>query len=749
MEHPEQIPEGKELGVYKKFMCGAEAIRTVAQAYTYTEGYYRDDSDEGVSSVYKMAYPEDQRRTWHLDLQQTELHAAVMLTLQSDWRPRDWHLLLLEWPTASTDGRLAYTRDERAGKNGAPRTVTTPARYIKRHFPQMEDHVIRDVVARTGVCIEIWHHWLDIVKAAEKGPSSCMQWGISFDWDDPDPAKWEEGCHPYEAYSPEYGWRVAVRLEAGRIMARALLLHHSRGPYVAGEETRGVFVRSFRRTDNYSPTDEALEAHLNSIGYSKETEWPDGARLKFLEPIDGGDFAVPYLDGNTQRVSWDGAYRVTIDSVGEYLCNNTSGSYDHEEPNTRECSCCGDSADADDGIWVGEDQEEWVGDCCSGSYRYVRGRSRARYHVHEDNVVRVRDRGYHEEYLEDNDIVKLADGEYEHTDNAWQDDSTGDWYSVNTDPVIVNGGKYHEDSVEEVEINAETGETETRVRIRVVKDPLTQPLFEETSASAPSEPVPVDELDVMHSGAPPENGWWCTLAPNPERFSNPGGLFRHWDGARWSRDVGAGEDRHWVEREKDHVALAPQDQIQWSLRRPPWEMPRSEYSHHAVNAQFRYRPGVSGDADVCITQGSSTDLRWFLGQGSRNAELCTGEGYRLAPPATHVPDDGTGTLAPFVPTSERKPPHPGWWNAAHASVVVGDTSRWPGEWAYWDGWAWTHWGVKQRSSGNHGDVAWQRGYPRSPIGFDLAWRPRLATWPAPDVPAEVPVPTPSPAVEAA
>ena len=94
-------------------------------------------------------------------------------------------------------------------------------------------------------------------------------------------------------------------------------------------------------------------------------------------------------------------------------------------------------------------------------------------------------------YLRDNDIVELANGEYEHIDNTiyiesadayyhcddedicyaedtgqhelvedcWQCEASSKWYTDGTDYVEVDGDKYHPDNAPEVE-DDETDETD-------------------------------------------------------------------------------------------------------------------------------------------------------------------------------------------------------------------------------------------------------------------------------------------------
>lgn len=413
-----------------------------------------------------------------------EAHPAVLAVLQDGWAPtgKSMEHIVLEWPSLSEDGtRLAYFQsDQKIARH--LRTVTSPEKYIKARWPYLPDHMIRDFVARTAIQPPLlFHTTQDFVEVVQNGPSSCMVWddgecgaGEDESWVD----LWEH--HPYATYDPKYGWRMVARLNPGegpKYAARALILHSSQGPYTEGESLEGsVYVRTYRHAgkDAWSPADEALESWLRHNGVEKESSWPDGARLACVKLIGSGSRHVfPYIDGDVQTVSDEGDC-YAIDENGDCLCNNPDGTA--VVSGRYECSACGETHSArDDGIWVGPYAEDWVGPCCENNYLRVRGRRPGHYYVHENNAIQtVEGHWFDSDCLDDNDIVELNNGDFTHQDNAfrcplddqwyldedgvdtedegtvhssnaWQCAGTGDWWSTNTDPVIVDGDKYHPD----------------------------------------------------------------------------------------------------------------------------------------------------------------------------------------------------------------------------------------------------------------------------------------------------------------
>jgi hypothetical protein len=412
-------------------------------------------------------------RDWHCREQiKYPMHPAVEKALASDHRPYDWHLLVLEWPhVAETDKtRLAYTRDERSGIADR-QTITTIGKYISRHFPSMPDHEVRDLVALYSAkdsCKTV-HTMAEMLYHIVNGPGSCMG-GRVFD------IRCQDGVlrHPYQVYDPKYGWHMAVRIEGGLTVGRALCMTKGDTKY---------FVRSYRRNnDGYSPADEALEAWLVAQGYEKQSRWDYGDKLA-LYPVNGGEVLAPYIDGGTQNVTSYGDH-LQIDSSGEYDCSQTGGTAHAGDRIC--CDDCGDYFDDGDGYWVGVHEETHIcSSCCDNEYTYVYGRRQNRYYVQNIYTVEVNGEFYDEDYLPDNNIVRLEDGDYAEmddcvminndwyltddpricrpednddywlTDDCWQCEESGGWYTHAIEFVEVDGKLYHPDNAPEQETTDE------------------------------------------------------------------------------------------------------------------------------------------------------------------------------------------------------------------------------------------------------------------------------------------------------
>jgi len=353
------------------------------------------------------------------------INAAIKLV-----RPKDWHQLLLEHPHESQGDRskIAYTQNEAKGQKDI-QTVTSVGKYLTRHF-DLPDHTIRDLVSRYGSAarFQFVHTTAEMIYHLHRGPQSCMVWG------DDRGVKCRDGVtrHPYETYDPKFGWHMAVRIEGDDTMGRALCMTQP----VDGKK---YFVRSYLRPANatsYSQTDDGMDTWLREQGYTKENYWEDGERLAYHEASD--HFLAPYLDGGEKNVTIDaGAKALVIDSDGEYACDQTGGypTYDNDE-DYFECDDCGDRTSNDDGYWVGRGEDTQVCDSCrNDNYQYVYGRRGHQYYVHEDNVVYVESSSEHydQDYLGDNNIVELENGDYEEMDNAVEVD--GDWYHLDDERI--------------------------------------------------------------------------------------------------------------------------------------------------------------------------------------------------------------------------------------------------------------------------------------------------------------------------
>jgi hypothetical protein len=387
-------------------------------------------------------------RFWHSRQQShNPLHPAVAAAFKLD-DPYDWQQLLLEWPYVSkTDvTRLAYTRDERGGEDDR-QVLTSLGKYLKRHWPDMADHTIRDFVAKYATASEfrIERTTAAIVNAVQNGPASCMQ----FDEDDEGNRDQLDtlGHHPYEAYAPCYGWHVATRRLGHQIVGRALLMQRD------NDETAGkYFVRTYKHKDGetYSQPDDELIQWLKSQGYEHRSSW-QGERLMYIasgKRHADSEFIAPYLDGGAQCVDIDtahiseGKYKrfLKICSDGAWSCSNTCGHA--TEQDTCQCEDCGSRVSEDDRRDVGMHHDRTVGECCIGDYTMVTGRRGNEYYVPNDQAVNVDDEYYDRDYLGDNSIVELHDGDYCSMDNAVC--VNDEWYHCDDETIVcVNDEWYH------------------------------------------------------------------------------------------------------------------------------------------------------------------------------------------------------------------------------------------------------------------------------------------------------------------
>jgi hypothetical protein len=376
----------------------------------------------------------------------------------------------MEWPHVSEGDRtkIAYTQNEVKGQKNI-QTATSVGKYLNRHFP-LPDHTIRDLVARHGSAarFQFVHTTAEMIYHLHKGPGSCMVWR------DDRGIRCGDGVqrHPYEAYDPKYGWHMAVRIEGDETVGRALCM-------TSPKDDKKYYVRTYARPSNnggYSETDNGMENWLAEQGYHKRNDWQEGERLAYHETSD--DFLAPFLDGGEKRVTIDVGNRcIVIDSDGEYICDQTGGCPTDDANDCFDCEDCGDRTDDDDGYWIGRGEDTRVcRSCLEHSYVYAYGRRGNQYYVHQDNAVYVDSQSEHydQDYLGDNEIVELNNGEYapmdesvevngdwyhiddericrtEDTDEflmrddgCWQCEESGNWYTDDIEPVLVGDLKYH------------------------------------------------------------------------------------------------------------------------------------------------------------------------------------------------------------------------------------------------------------------------------------------------------------------
>lgn len=384
-----------------------------------------------------LRYDPSGLRGWHgREQREYAMHDAVWEAVKLA-PPIDWHLLVLEWPHISkTDPqRLAYTRDDRAGHDNK-QTITSIGKYLRRHFhpSNLRDDQIRDIVALCSAegC-EVVHTMDEILDTLQRGPQSCMRWNDC-----------HSERHPYRVYSPHLGWGMARRVSQGDVVGRALV-------YKDPDSDYKCYVRSYKKCDGYSYADEMLEAWLKQQGYSHRGGWPEGAHMAFIERgSNWGGFIAPYIDGDVQNVDIvrvAGEQRLCITDNGEFVCNNTDGTPEQDEDETEACDSCGDYHHSEDMYWVGSRDDAHVCDHCY-EHRYTLAYSRGgvERQIHEDNVLYLEstDCHYDMDYLESNGVITLENGEYEHTDHAWECEHSNEWYSNDEDSITVKDSEGNE-----------------------------------------------------------------------------------------------------------------------------------------------------------------------------------------------------------------------------------------------------------------------------------------------------------------
>jgi hypothetical protein len=400
------------------------------------------------------------------------------------YRPKDWQQLLLEHPHKSTKdpSMVAYTENEAKGRADR-QAVTSLGKYLRRHF-DMPDHELRDLVALhagTGK-MEIRKTTEEIVQAAKEGPTSCMSHNFKLRSNDGDL------LHPYMVYAPELGWSVAVRLNGDRIDGRALVYSNGQG------DAAPYFVRSYKRCPNggYSYADEVLEAWLKDQGINKRHSWDHGTELKAIRCE--GTWLAPYIDGDRRDVVERGDKLVIIhgDEDGEYTCDNTNGLA--EERDVIYCEDCEDRTSDDDSYFVGRWEDRRVCCNCIDNYTHAFGAGGREYYIDNDDAICTEEGDWYDvNFLSDNNIVELVDGDYTHIDNAvyvesresyyheddvgryvvyaedtgeyamiddcWKCHESKNWYTSDTEYVDLDGETYHPDNVPETEEETNTTAT--------------------------------------------------------------------------------------------------------------------------------------------------------------------------------------------------------------------------------------------------------------------------------------------------
>ena len=344
-------------------------------------------------------------------------HPAVFAALEVG-PPKDLHQLVLEAPHVSTDGRLAYTQTDDKGRRDI-QTVTTPGKYLTRHFPQFKADRIRGL-AEVKIGCRFINTMPEMLHAMKTGPKSCMQWTTT------------SRTHPYESYDPMYGWGMAVNEEGTDTIGRALVHFPSM-----------TFVRTYRKDSGYRVQScNLMQDWLKSKGFTHASGWPEGSMLRYIED------SAPYLDGDLERANPDrheGQFVWILTEDGRHALSNTNGGTtveDEEEDNdyVGECDCCNDGVyDRETYYHTGPDSETLV--CCNcydEHYIHVTGYRNCEYDIHEDNVIQIDGVDYDSNYLCDvEDLVYVdSEGKYYHGSDCFYCDVANEYYCSESEDYV-------------------------------------------------------------------------------------------------------------------------------------------------------------------------------------------------------------------------------------------------------------------------------------------------------------------------
>lgn len=394
------------------------------------------DPDYSLGLFHDIKYAVYKHRPWfRRQKDKFHLHPIVLAALKL-CRPANRVQLVLEWGHASDNdpNKIAFTRDDKYGE--ADRVlVTSMGKYITRHFPEMPDHYVRDLVEMHTVRPDVFKLLMtlpEMIEAVRQGPRSCMTHENA-----------DDDEHPYRVYHPSLGWHMAIRCtHSGSVDGRALCCTHGESKF---------FVRSYRRPEEerYSDADNALEGWLKGQGYQHRSTLA-GSRMLYITNY-AGEVAAPYLDGNDKVAYQDGNHLVICSKYDnfEYECNNTNGWADIVS--SIRCEDCGERVrDGDDTYNVGISDDITV---CSGCFDdYVEAYTRRGWQrfIHSNDTVEVNGDYYDVHYLGDNNIVGLACGDYALVDDCVEIDD--EWYLSDDDDIVEIDGEWYLKDDEAVEL---------------------------------------------------------------------------------------------------------------------------------------------------------------------------------------------------------------------------------------------------------------------------------------------------------
>lgn len=272
-----------------------------------------------------------------------------------------WH-----FPHMSIDdpSMIAYTPSAEYGKRDRQVRMKVGKYLTQFYGERLSAGVIRDIV---NACKKLEIKWAvtadEIAYVYTHGPSSCMSgdnWG---------------SVHPTMVYEGEF--RLAYLERSDVILARGLVHDPSMSwVRVYGEEA------------------DTLAGALNAAGFTKESGWPDGAKLKRVMDRHH-NVMMPYIDGSSRgiRETRNGGFAIT-DRDYVFWADSTTGIY--SPGGIDECEHCGDHYYAEnEGGYSDYHNINICASCCENVFTWaVYDRHGNQTYVNNDDVVSVNDTWY-------------------------------------------------------------------------------------------------------------------------------------------------------------------------------------------------------------------------------------------------------------------------------------------------------------------------------------------------------------------
>lgn len=327
------------------------------------------------------------------------------------------------FPIAKDDGKISFyasVKDMLTSK----RTTTTAGRYLKRVYPTLPDHKIRDIASEHNAEyvepeLKFARSESECIRVVAEGPGSCMA-NSNYGHND----HWFVGhVHPAAVYGyceEDPSWKPDTEIlyfedAKGKIKARVICSAVTKAcARIYGDELR-------------------MRKAMGKAGYKQEVGALVGARIRNIENENGDGIIIPYVDagvgaggGHLYFTELDDKYLVLeYEGRSTYAGYERRGvstdTYDEDDEDTFCCDSCGEVYDNEDANSTFDGHI--ICDECRGeyySYAVVGLNPEQRAIVHDDDSTYVH--GLDDRYLDD--ILDEADiyaceysGDYYHIDD--------------------------------------------------------------------------------------------------------------------------------------------------------------------------------------------------------------------------------------------------------------------------------------------------------------------------------------------